>query len=122
MLEEPHCSPKEMNVLSSSNRPGFVKPVYANRNWIPLTAGSDHLDFDPGPNGTVGQVINFGRDEDEKDVIASSFGDFLQWYVKELESGNYRIEEWQGSGFGREFMIKTPGNQHFLDAVKELFE
>jgi len=123
-LEGRDISTDEMNELSSSYRAGFVKPVYINTKWIPLTSGSDHLglDFDPGPKGTMGQVINFGRDEDVKYVIATSFGEFLDWYVKQLEAGNYIIEEWDGSGTGRVFLIKSPENQHFLDAIKELFD
>jgi len=123
-LDDPHISAEQMNALSSSSKPGFVKPVYFNRKWIPLTGGSDHLalDFDPGPNGKLGQVINFGRDEDVKYVIANSFDDFLDWYVNQLESGNFVIKEWTGSGFGHELEIKTPNYNHFLDAVREIFD
>lgn len=65
----------------SSEPPGAVKPMYTNRCWIPLTHdyGGNHigLDFDPGPNGVVGQVIAYGRDEDEKRLLANSFKEFL---------------------------------------------
>jgi len=93
-------SPEEMNVLSSSSKPGYVKPVYANSKWIPLTSGSDHLglDYDPDSKGTIGQVINFGRDEDVKHVIADSFEEFLKWYVEQLDGGNFHIKNWEGSG------------------------
>ena len=123
-LEGLDISPDDMNEFSRSHRPGFVKPVYINTKWIPVTSGPDHLglDFDPGPKGTMCQVINYGRDEDVKYVIASSFGEFLDWYVEQLEAGNYLIEEWQGSGTGKVFQIKTTENKHFLDAIKELFD
>ena len=123
-LDNPYVSVDQMNLLARSHNPGHVKEVYINRKWIPITSGSDHLglDFDPAPKGTIGQVINFGRDEDVKFVVALSFGEFLNWYVLQLESGNYKITEWQGGGTGQEFVIKTPENQHFLDAVRELFD
>ena len=123
-LDNPYLDAEDMNAMSSSHVPGLVKPVSVNRKWIPFTSGPDHLgiDLDPGPKGTVGQVINFGRDEDVKYVIANSFGEFLEWYVTELDAGNFTIVEWQGSGTGREFLIKTPENQHFLDAIKEIFD
>ena len=56
---------------------GCVKPLYANRGWIPLShdGGGNHigLDFDPDRNGRVAQVIAFGRDEYRKKVIAVDF-------------------------------------------------
>lgn len=59
---------------------GFIKPMYSNPGWIPLTsdAAGNHigLDMDPGPLGAVGQVIAFGRDESTKRVLASSFDEF----------------------------------------------
>jgi len=123
-LDTPYISQDMLNRLARSHVPGYVKPTYINRRWIPITSGPDHLglDFDPDSKGTKGQVINFGRDEDVKYVIALSFGEFLAWYVSELEAGNYKITEWQGGGTGREFLIKRPENQHFLDAVRELFD
>lgn len=77
----------------SSNPPGAVKAMYTNRRWIPLTHdyGGNHigLDFDPGPIGTVGQVIAYGRDEDEKQLLANSFGEFLPIMVAAV-----REEDW----------------------------
>src|SRR5262249_32842513 len=64
---------------------------YANPGWIPLTkdSGVNHLgvDLTPGPAGSVGQVINFGRDEKLKCVLATRWGEFLLSYAKFLESG-----------------------------------
>ncbi|HSU15007.1 SMI1/KNR4 family protein [Longimicrobium sp.] len=72
---------------------GFVKPLYWNRRWIPLTHdfGGNHIgiDLDPDVRGTVGQVIVFGRDEDEKMVIAPSFDAFLTLFIHQL-----RTVEW----------------------------
>lgn len=58
-----------------------VKENYAHPNWLPLThdQSGNHigLDFAPNANGVMGQVINFGRDENEKHVLATSLDDFL---------------------------------------------
>lgn len=64
---------------------------YANPGWIPLATRpgvSDLLGVDlaPGPAGSVGQVINFGRDEHNKCVIASGWGEFLADLATLLES------------------------------------
>jgi cell wall assembly regulator SMI1 len=70
---------------------GTIEPDYANPGWIPLTksAGANYLGVDlaPGPAGSTGQVINFGRDENMKCVLAASWGEFLLSYAKFLESG-----------------------------------
>jgi cell wall assembly regulator SMI1 len=47
------------------------------------------LDFDPGVSGTSGQVITFGRDEDTKRLLATSFCDFLSQWVDELDRASW---------------------------------
>jgi cell wall assembly regulator SMI1 len=66
--------------------PGVVQPYYANRHWIPLLNASvraDYfgLDFDPGPEGRPGQIINFGRDEDCHYVAAPDLTGLLEVLV-----------------------------------------
>ena len=107
-----------------SHVPGLVRPRYANRGWIPFAddAGGNYLglDFDPDVDGRPGQVINFGRDEDVKYVVADSFGGFLDWLVDEWESGNHRVEIDQD---GVEiFTTRHPPSEHFLDAVRVMFD
>jgi len=106
------------DVCSKSHVSGMIKENYANKLWIPFAYDGGGnilgLDLDPGEKGTIGQVINFGADEDTKYVLASSFSKFMAWYVKELEKGNYRIKD-QG------FHTKKPPTEHFLDSVKVMF-
>jgi len=119
-------SPEEMTETSAfctSGTPDAVQALYANRYWIPFAYdyGGNHLgvDLDPGVRGTVGQVINFGGDEDDKYVVASSVAAFMEWLVDQLESGNFAIsEEDDGS---RSLNTKVPELFHFLDAVPVLF-
>jgi cell wall assembly regulator SMI1 len=77
--------------------PDKLKAQYANKKWIPFAIIWDNcylgLDFDPEANGKAGQVINFGREEEQKTVIADSFEEFIDWYIRELERGNYLIEK-----------------------------
>jgi cell wall assembly regulator SMI1 len=101
--------------------PGAIKTTYANNLWIPFAHywGGNHLsiDLDPDVKGTVGQVINFGRDEEHKVVVAESFEAFIVWFVEMLEAGNYVIDRkekpWLWYGGAPE--------THFLDMVKTLF-
>lgn len=119
-------SPEDMkgaSMFSKSAMVGGVKEIYANKYWIPFAYdhGGNHLgvDLDPGPRGTFGQVINFGRDEDEKFVVASSVARFLEWLADQLESGNSNIRR-ENDG-GRSLNTKVPEKLHFLDSVKILF-
>lgn len=74
----------------------FVRAVYFDREWIPLTydSGGNHIgvDLNPGPKGTHGQVIVFGRDDEFHTVLALSWGQFLTDLADELEAGNFRLD------------------------------
>ncbi|MES2073451.1 MAG: SMI1/KNR4 family protein [Pseudomonadota bacterium] len=83
---------------SMSSKPeGHVKPVYSNPKWIPFSKdyGGNHLgiDLDPDVKGIVGQVIIFGRDEDEKLVVAASFTEFLAMLAGHLGKFKWSYDE-----------------------------
>src|SRR6476620_8310819 len=103
---------------------GAVDPAYINSRWIPLTHdGSGNqigLDFDPWPNGRIGQVILFGRDEDVKAVIADSLGKFLEWIAVLLESGNFSLEVPAGEQVLREFRLRNPPSDSFMDGARTI--
>ncbi len=81
----------------------WIKEQYINRQWIPFChdGGGNHLgiDLDPGPEGVVGQVINFGRDEETKFVIARSIGEFIHFMHHTVTGGNYTVVQEDGSSF-----------------------
>ncbi|WP_431262698.1 SMI1/KNR4 family protein [Roseateles chitinivorans] len=81
----------------TSEPPGYIKPLYTHRSWIPLTKdwGGNHygLDFDPDEKGRVGQVIKFGRDEDEKRLIAEDFDRFVELVVASLAGATWDGEQ-----------------------------
>ncbi|WP_254512553.1 SMI1/KNR4 family protein [Anatilimnocola floriformis] len=91
----------------SSQPPDAIRQQSFNAGWLPLgdwDGNSYGIDFDPGPNGVVGQVINFGRNEEAKYVLALSWAHFLEDVADELESGVLVIERDAGGdvvSFGR---------------------
>lgn len=105
--------------------PGAIEPHYIYRGWFPLTSDGygNHLGVDllPGPTGTRGQVILFGRNEDEKLLVAHSVTDFLGWYAAELEHGNFIVEldDDEDPPIAQHFGIGTPA-LHFHDAARAL--
>ena len=97
---------------------GAVQLEYTCRSWIPLSQdhGGNNLGVDlaPGPKGTVGQVIIFGRDEDTKYVAAPSWSSFLAGLVSTLEAGNFRINE-------KQFLsVRKPACNHYHDYIRKM--
>jgi cell wall assembly regulator SMI1 len=101
---------------------GAIKPWHSNPRWIPFAhdfAGNGlAFDLDPGPSGTVGQVINYGPDEMVLYAIAPSLEAFLAWMLSELKAGNYRLGP--DTGEGREFNTLEPHTDHFLASLPEM--
>ncbi len=95
-IDEPAMN-EDCAEFMSSNPSGAIKPMYTNRCWVPLTHdhGGNHigLDFDPGPNGVRGQVIAYGRDEDEKQLLANSFKEFLPVLVANVRDGDWSFAD-----------------------------
>ncbi len=76
---------------------GKIKEDYFNPNWLPFAhdLGGNFIgfDFSSGCNGKMGQIINFGRDEEDLYVIADDFDEFLKLVLRLYKSGNCRVEE-----------------------------
>src|SRR5690606_4093300 len=95
----------DLDKYCSSVPEGHVKAKYATIKWIPFAYdwGGNYLgiDLDPDAKGKVGQVINFGRDESKKFVVAPDIPSFVEWLVSELDSGNFsiRVEDDGGRSF-----------------------
>ena len=64
---------------------GHIKKNYINTRYFPISrdGGGNNIviDLDPGAEGVKGQVINYGRDEDTRYVIAPSLEDFLAFCI-----------------------------------------
>jgi cell wall assembly regulator SMI1 len=82
---------EDMDDFASSTPEGFVHPKYSTRGWIPLShdGGGNHIgvDLNPGPAGTAGQIITFGRDDDEHQVLAPSLLSYLEQVTALIASG-----------------------------------
>lgn len=74
-----------------------IQTCYSHRCWVPITkdncGNQVAIDLAPGPAGTYGQIILFGRDYDTKIVVASSFHEFIFNFVNDLEQGNFQIDQ-----------------------------
>lgn len=79
--------------------PGWVRPEYAHRGWVPLATdkAGNYLGVDldplPGGGGVAGQVIVFGRDFDTKVVLwrgdgPNGWAHWLAGFVDDLEAGD----------------------------------
>jgi cell wall assembly regulator SMI1 len=87
---------KQLQNIGTSVPKNAVRRDYANRNWVQLAEmdGSNYygVDFAPDSKGVLGQVISFGRDEPDKEVLAWSWGWLLNDLAEELEAGNFRYQ------------------------------
>ncbi len=76
----------------SKSRPeGAIRIKYYHVKWLPLIhdGGNNFIGIDlaPGPNGVRGQVIVFGRDEDEMFVIDNTWEAFLDRVLRKIDEG-----------------------------------
>ncbi len=82
---------------SFEERSNGVKPDWWNKKWIPFTynGAGDHLciDLDPAPGGSYGQVITMWHDDDEREVLATSFKAWFNSYVNDTLNGKYVYDE-----------------------------
>ncbi len=96
-----------------------VQMVAFSPGWFPLTASASDMiaiDFSPGPNGTVGQVINFGRDVCKRRlVLAKSFDAFLLAVEAEYLEKRGHVRLCEDDGFALEdradFVAKLSGSR-----------
>jgi len=105
--------------------PNAIRPEYVNNGRVPFAhdwSGSYlAVDLLPGPEGQVGQVINFA-DGFDKYVVAPSLSAFLDWMLDQYRVGNYRISVTEvGSQQVRNIEVRNPPYADFLDAVTQLF-
>jgi cell wall assembly regulator SMI1 len=73
-----------------------------NPKWVPLTysgSGDHHCpDLAPTPGGEVGQIILMYHDVPTRQVVARSFGAWLEALAADLEAGRYVYYEDQYHG------------------------
>jgi len=95
-----------------------IKERYVNHKWIPISKdyGGNNIgiDVDPDEKGEMGQVINFGRDEEVKYVMANRISDFLLFILQTLKDKNFTIHQEEDYLY---WSYGANDNLHFLDAL-----
>ncbi len=70
-----------------------IKDDWWNDSWIPITsdgAGNGYcIDLDPTVEGKPGQIIRMWHDDPARDLVASSFSEWIHTYANDLENGLY---------------------------------
>ncbi|MET1080481.1 MAG: SMI1/KNR4 family protein [Pseudomonas sp.] len=67
--------------MCSSTPKEHIRQAYVNPKWIPIfhvNGAYIGIDLDPDKNGNLGQVINFGIDDEDKFVLARSVDEFIE--------------------------------------------
>ena len=101
---------------------GAVKLLYANRGWVPFAGDSQNhvaIDFDPGPKGEIGQIINCGRDDMIRHVIADTFEGFLAFVAQQFAADRVGMSSDESSGEPR-WLALVGGQRDFLTGLQEL--
>ena len=84
----------------SSTPEGCIKRRYADMKWLPVCSDDGGnfigIDLDPDINSTVGQVINFGRDEHNKTVLAKDLNAFFDRLTRIVNSDDFFIGDYDG--------------------------
>lgn len=79
--------------MCSSYPENHIKCAYVNPKWIPIftDGGGSYIgiDLDPDINGKIGQIINFGTDDEDKIVLADSLVKFIELCTEKLKKGDF---------------------------------
>lgn len=109
---------QNLNKHCTSVEPGKVKCHCFNTLWVPIAndSGGNYIgiDLDPDDNGMVGQIINFGRDENKKIVIANSLNEFVALIADIIDSDECVIEE-----FEDQQVFVFNGHWHAIDYLND---
>jgi cell wall assembly regulator SMI1 len=76
---------------------GPIRPTWWNNRWIPFayngSGGLTCVDLDPADGGTVGQVVVYIHDREERRCIAKGLTEWLERLADDLESGKLKLED-----------------------------
>lgn len=91
-LRESEAAHLDEHDAAAKNLDPGVRPVYTHPAWLPLFQDGDRSDYfgvdlAPARGGKKGQVINFGRDEDQHFIAATDLEAFLAFWLAEARAG-----------------------------------
>lgn len=113
---------QELLARQDSQPPNSVQKAYAHPAWIPLARdwGGNYLatDLAPGPAGTWGQIIIFGRDYDCKYVVARSWAALLAMVADDIGSDKVSIDDDTGELKLLEFKKKQNVEPPYLEVLR----
>ena len=70
-----------------------IKDKWCNSKWLPFANTADGhsicIDYDPDETGTIGQVITYWYNSEERNLIAKSFKEFIETYLRNIQDGTY---------------------------------
>lgn len=102
------------------NPQGTIKNEYINTKWLSfandLTTNYISIDYDPAEKGAVGQIINSGRDQWERFVVAKNITELARKVMTKVEANNVEITP---EGY---FNLKPEGGGGFLYDVLTLIK
>lgn len=109
----------------------WIRPVYASSGWLPIIADAagSHIgvDLSPTDKGLTGQVINFGRHEYSKLVLAPTFEAFLAQIAADLESQYIHLGLYEGkpsynAGQFKHYLSGIHDPQDYVPRIVACFE
>lgn len=93
---------KQVGLPVKSNPDPGIKDDWWNLLWIPITAdgcGDNYcIDLDPTKEGLTGQIIRMRHDDPQRELISSSFREWIDDYVADLENNVYEASDDMGWG------------------------
>lgn len=106
-LRESEAAHLDEHDAAAKNLDPGVRPVYTHPAWIPLFQDGDRsdyfgIDLAPARGGKKGQLINFGRDEDQHFIAASDLEAFLAFWLAEAcadRCGGHADDDEPGDSF-----------------------
>ncbi|QDU99020.1 SMI1/KNR4 family protein [Lignipirellula cremea] len=112
---------EDLNEPCQSVPSDAVQLKYANAGWLPFAGDSLHyiaVDYAPGPAGSRGQVINSGRDDEIRHVIAGTVSDFYTFVIQQFHSGAISVVPAENGTAPR--YLRVGASDDLLTALPEL--
>jgi cell wall assembly regulator SMI1 len=114
---------RALDVSCRSHPPHAIKRRYSSSGFVPLfqrpmEGNYIGLDLEPDAAGTPGQVINFGRDEDDKFVAAPDFDSMVAWLADQALGGRASIA-WSSNSKGRDILRFEHEDGDLIEALRK---